>query len=92
MSLVRKIIKHRSPMQNEKSQPSGQRIIPETRQTSFPALSVDPRAGITPSASETDDRVYFFLAATADPATMSFYLQTGSDEEIVAGHIWFPRL
>ena len=60
MSLVRKIIKHRSPMQNEKSQPSGQRIMPETRQTSFPALSVDPRAGISPSASETDDRVYFF--------------------------------
>ena len=28
---VRKIINHRSPMQTEKSQPSGQRIMPETR-------------------------------------------------------------
>ena len=45
-------------MLTEKSQPSSQRIIPETRYTSFPALSVYPRVGISLSASETDDRLY----------------------------------
>ena len=40
-------------MQTEKSQPSGQRIMPET-----PALSIYPRVGISLSASETDDRFY----------------------------------
>ena len=48
-------------METEKSQPSGQRIMPETRQTSFPALSVHPWVGISRSASETDDRVYLSL-------------------------------
>ena len=48
-------INHRSLMQTEKSQPEGKRIMPETRFTSFPALSVDPRVGISRSASETDD-------------------------------------
>ena len=52
---VRKIINHRSPMQTEKSQPVGQRIIPETR---FPASSVYHWVGISLSASETDDRFY----------------------------------
>ena len=41
-------------MQTEKSQPEGKRIMPETRFTEFPALSVDPRVGISRSASETD--------------------------------------
>ena len=36
---------HRSSMQTEKSQPEGKRIMPETRFTSFPALSVDPSLG-----------------------------------------------
>ena len=36
------------------SQPDGKRIMPETRFTSFPALSVDPRVGISRSALETD--------------------------------------
>ena len=40
-------IYHRSLMQTEKSQPESQRIMPETRCTSFPALSVDPRVGIS---------------------------------------------
>ena len=31
-------IYHRSPMQTEKSQPKGKRMIPETRFTEFPAL------------------------------------------------------
>ena len=33
---------HRSPMQIEKSQPKGKRIMPETRFTEFPSLSVVP--------------------------------------------------
>ena len=39
-------IYHRSPMQTEKIQPEGKQIMPETRFTEFPALSVDPRVGI----------------------------------------------
>ena len=31
------------------------RIMPETRFTEFPALSVDPRVGISRSVSETDE-------------------------------------
>ena len=48
-------IYHRSPMQTEKSQPKGQWIMPETRFTEFPALSIDPRVGISWSALETGD-------------------------------------
>ena len=33
-------------MQTEKSQPEGERIMPEMRFTEFPALSVDPGVGI----------------------------------------------
>ena len=40
-------------MQAEKSQPEGK--MPETRFTEFLALSVDPRVGISWSASKTDD-------------------------------------
>ena len=47
-------IYHRSPMQTEKSQPEGKRIMLEIRFTEFPALSVDRRVGISRSASETD--------------------------------------
>ena len=46
---------HRSLMLTEKPQPEGKRIMPETRFTEFPALSVDPRVGISQFASETDD-------------------------------------
>ena len=55
---VRKIFNHQYPMQTEKSQSAGQRIMPETRKTSFPTLSVFPRVWISGSASETDDRFY----------------------------------
>ena len=41
-------------MQTAKSQPEGKRIMPEMRFTEFPALSIDPRVGISWSASETD--------------------------------------
>ena len=37
-------------MQTEKFQPEGERIMSETRFTEFPALSVDPRVGISRSA------------------------------------------
>ena len=57
--LVRQIsirIYHRSPMQTEKSQPEdfSERMMPETRFTEFPALSVGSRIGISRSTSETD--------------------------------------
>ena len=45
---------HRSPIQTETFQPEGKRIMPEMTFTEFPALSVDPRVGISRSASETD--------------------------------------
>ena len=53
-------------MQNEKSLPSGQRKMPETRYISFPTLSVYPWVGVSLSASEPDVRFYlsrneFFL-------------------------------
>ena len=41
-------------MQTEKSQPEGKQKMPETRFTVFPALSVDPRIGISQSALETN--------------------------------------
>ena len=44
-------IYHRSLMQTEISQPEGKRIMPETRFTSFPALSVDPRVTSFPALS-----------------------------------------
>ena len=48
-------------MQTEKTQPEGKQIMLEMRFTKFPALSVDPRVGISRSASETNDRLYFLL-------------------------------
>ena len=48
-------IYHWSSMQTEKFQPEGKRIMPETRFNEFPALSVNPRFGISRSPSETDD-------------------------------------
>ena len=53
-------------MQIEKLQPEGKRIVPETRFTVFPALSVDPRVGIYRSASETDGRLYFYFFYIGD--------------------------
>ena len=47
-------IYHRSLMQTEKSQPEDKWKMAEARFTSFPALSVDPRVGISQSASETN--------------------------------------
>ena len=46
---------HLPPMQTEKSQPKGKRIMKEARCTSFLALSIDPRVGISRSAMGTDD-------------------------------------
>ena len=52
---------YRSPIQTEKSQPEGKRIIPKTRFTEFLAFSVDPRVGISRSALETNDWLFFYL-------------------------------
>ena len=49
---------HRCPMQTEKSLPKGKRIMPKTRFTEFSALSVDPRMGISLSASTIDDLLF----------------------------------
>ena len=57
-SIIGKHKIHRSPMQAEIFQPSGQCKMPETR---FPALSVYPRVGIFLSSSETDERFYISL-------------------------------
>ena len=59
ISRIRNRIYHRSSMQTEKYQPEGKRIMPETRLTEFPALSVDPRVEISRSASETDVWLFF---------------------------------
>ena len=45
---------HRSLMKTEKSRSEGKRIMPETRFTEFPALSVDPKVWISRSASKTN--------------------------------------
>ena len=50
---------HRSLVQIEKSLPEGKRIMPETRFTSFPALSVGPKVGISRSALKTNDGLFF---------------------------------
>ena len=47
-------------MQTEKFQPEDNRIMPETRFTSFPALSVYPRVVMSLSALETDVRLLFY--------------------------------
>ena len=46
-------------MQTEKSQPEDQLMLPETKFTKFPALSIDPRVGISRSASERDVGLFF---------------------------------
>ena len=45
-------IYHRSDADRE-IQPEGELIMPETRFTEFPTLSIDPRVGISRSAWET---------------------------------------
>ena len=40
-------IKYTAEIWEENFQPEGKRIMPETRLTSFPALYVDPRVGIS---------------------------------------------
>ena len=67
ISYVIKIIKHRSLMQTEKSQPSGQRVMPETGYTSFPAFSVYTLVGI----SRFYDRFYLsYMETVAYRCTM----------------------
>ena len=47
-------IYHLSLIQTETSKPEGERIMPETRFSEFPALAVDSRVRISLSASKTD--------------------------------------
>ena len=47
-------IYHRSPIQTENSQNKCKRILPQTKFTEVPALSIDPRVGISRSTSETE--------------------------------------
>ena len=51
-------------MQAEKSQPKGTQIMLEMRFTEFQALSIDPRVGISRSASEETDVWLVFLPVT----------------------------
>ena len=53
LTLINRIC-HRSLMQTEDSQPMVKRIMPKTRFTEFPALSVDPKVGISRSSSDTN--------------------------------------
>ena len=76
-------------MQTEKSQPWGQRIMPETRFTEYPALSVDPRVWISLSASKTDHRFYLsflflcmFLLVRISAAATSEKVVIGDSFEI----------
>ena len=50
-------------MQTEKSQLEGERIMLETRFTEFPALSVDPKIGISRPTSE-NNVLLIFLSST----------------------------
>ena len=61
-------------MQTEKSQPEGKWIMPETRFTEFPALSVDPRVGVQTEKSlpegkriMPETRFTEFSALSVDP-------------------------
>ena len=54
-------IYHRPPLQTEKSQPEGKRIMPEMRLTEFPALSVYPLVLISRSASRPTFDYFSYL-------------------------------
>ena len=51
--IMKNKIYHQSHMQTEKSQSEGKWIMLETRFTELPALSLDPRVGISHSALES---------------------------------------
>ena len=73
MSLVRNLINHRSPLQTKKSQPLGHRIMPETRLTSFPALSVYSRDGISRPAPGTHVRLHIWILGNSPSYKISCY-------------------
>ena len=66
-------------MQTEKSQPESK---PEMKFTEFSALSVDPRTGISRSASETDDRIYFFSKFGKIVVFIHFYVFLDTNFEV----------
>ena len=64
-------------MQNEVLQPEGKRIMPATRFTEFPAISVDPRVGISRSASQVcirDRCLIIFLTYDNENYLLSFVM------------------
>ena len=61
-------------MQTEQSQPEGKRIMPETRFTKFPTLSVHLRAGISRCESETDDWLFFLPIIGSFHNSFVYYL------------------
>ena len=63
-------------MQTKKSQPSGQRIMPQTRFIEFPALIVYPLVGISRSVAETDDRFYLSRIAAFLAVIELTFMQT----------------
>ena len=69
-------------MQPEKSHPEGKRIMAETRFTEFPALSVDPRVGISGSASETYDWLLFLPIITKIEALKRIFTITLYDSQL----------
>ena len=58
-------------MQTEKSQPEGKWMMPETRFTESSTLSVDPRVGISPSAPETVEWLFFLSICIYSLHTLS---------------------
>ena len=61
-------------MQTQISQPEGKRKMPETRFTEFAELSVDPRVGISPSASDIDVCLFFLLMTVKSVKSHSLFL------------------
>ena len=61
-------------MQTGKSQAKNIWIIPETRFTEFPELSIDRRAAISWSAVKTDDRLFFLSIIGKMVVCMSEFL------------------
>ena len=61
-------------MQTEKSQPEGKRIKQEMRMTKFPALSIDPRVGISWSTLKTNVWLFFLpMTLKIDIYYLSFF-------------------
>ena len=68
-------IYHGSQMYTDESKPESKRIMPKTRLTEFPALSVDPRVGISRTALETKrPMIYYFITCDIICYYLSFVI------------------